>query len=61
MKNIMAFPTTVVVDRDGNIVGDPILGSVAEGNGKKALEERINQVLKNDANKDAANKGNAKK
>ena len=61
VKNIMAFPTTVVVDRDGNIDGDPILGSVAEGNVKKALEERINQVLKNDANKDAANKGNAKK
>ncbi|WP_071705212.1 TlpA disulfide reductase family protein [Murdochiella vaginalis] len=61
VKNIMAFPTTVVVDRDGNIVGDPILGSVAEGSGKKALEERIEQALKNDANKDAAYKENTKK
>ena len=60
VKNIMAFPTTVVVDRDGNIVGNPILGSVAEGNGKKALEERIAQVLANDANKDAAYKNSAK-
>ena len=61
VKNIMAFPTTIVVDRDGNIVGDPILGSVAEGSGKKALEERIEQALKNDANKDAAYKENTKK
>ena len=26
--NIMAFPTTVVVDRNGNVVGEPILGGI---------------------------------
>lgn len=25
-SDIMAFPTTILVDRNGNIVGDPILG-----------------------------------
>lgn len=29
--NIMAFPTTVLVDRNGNIVGDPILFCILEG------------------------------
>ena len=60
VKNIMAFPTTIVVDRDGNIVGDPILGSIADGNAKKMLDERIAQVLESDPDKDAAYKENAK-
>ncbi len=27
-SNIMAFPTTILVDRNGNIVGDPMLGGI---------------------------------
>ena len=26
--NIMAFPTTVLVDKDGNIVGEPLMGGI---------------------------------
>ncbi len=59
VKNIMTFPTTIVVDRDGNIVGDPILGSIAEGNAKKMLDERIAQVLASDADKNAAYKADS--
>ncbi len=28
--NIFAYPTTYVVDRNGNIVGDPIVGAITE-------------------------------
>ena len=34
--NIFAYPTTYVVDRNGNIVGDPIVGAITE---KKQAEE----------------------
>ena len=27
-SDIMAFPTTILVDRNGNIVGDPMLGGI---------------------------------
>lgn len=50
-EKIMAFPTTFVVDRDGNIVGDPIMGSIAEGNQNKALKQRIEEVIEKDKDK----------
>ena len=50
-EKIMAFPTTFVVDRDGNIVGDPIMGSIAEGNQNKALKQRIKEVIEKDKDK----------
>ncbi len=28
--NIFAYPTTYVVDRNGNIVGEPIVGAITE-------------------------------
>lgn len=51
VNTLMSYPTTIVVDRDGHIIGEPILGSIVDGNAKKMLDERIAQVLQNDANK----------
>nr|WP_231989310.1 TlpA disulfide reductase family protein [Ndongobacter massiliensis] len=51
VEKITAFPCTCVVDRDGNIVGDPILGSVAEGKQKEVLQKRIQEVLEKDQDK----------
>ncbi len=34
--NIYAYPTTYVVDRNGNLVGDPIVGAITE---KEAEED----------------------
>lgn len=46
--NIFAFPTTIVVDRNGNIVGDPIQGSLDTKDKIKALQDRIDDVVAKD-------------
>ena len=43
--NIFAYPTTYVVDRSGNIVGDPIVGAITEQKQAKALQKLIEQTL----------------
>ena len=44
----MAFPTTVVVDRNGRLVGEPILGSINNEAQMKALQALIDEVLAKD-------------
>lgn len=39
IKNIFAFPTTIMVDKNGNIVGDPITGSIED-------EDKMDEILK---------------
>ena len=48
-ENIFAYPTTYVVDRNGNIVGEPIVGAVTEKNQAEALQKLIDQALAADA------------
>ena len=43
--NIFAYPTTYVVDRSGNIVGDPIVGAITEKKQAEALQKLIEQAL----------------
>ena len=43
--NIFAYPTTYVVDRNGNIVGDPIVGAITEKKQAEALQKLIDQTL----------------
>ena len=43
--NIFAYPTTYVVDRNGNIVGDPIVGAITEKSQAQALQTLIDQAL----------------
>ena len=47
--NIFAYPTTYVVDRNGNIVGDPIMGAITEKNQAETLQKLIDQALAADA------------
>ena len=46
--NIFAYPTTYVVDRNGNIVGDPIVGAITEKNQAEALQAQISKALSAD-------------
>ena len=47
--NIFAYPTTYVVDRNGNIVGDPIVGAITEKNQAEKLQAQIDKALAADA------------
>ena len=47
--SITAFPTTVVVDRNGNIVGEPIVGAITEKNQAETLRSLIDQAIAADA------------
>ena len=43
--NIFAYPTTYVVDRNGNIVGEPIVGAITEKKQAETLQTLIDQTL----------------
>ena len=49
VENVFAYPTTYVVDRNGNIVGDPIVGAITEKNQSETLQKLIDQALAADA------------
>ena len=44
-SNIFAYPTTYVVDRSGNIVGEPIVGAITEKKQAETLQKLIDQAL----------------
>ena len=46
--NIFAYPTTYVVDRSGNIVGEPIVGAITEKKQAETLQKLIDQALADD-------------
>ena len=43
--NIMTFPTTVLVDKDGNIVGEPFMGGIDDQSNYDQLMKQIQSVL----------------
>ncbi len=47
--NIFAYPTTYVVDRNGNIVGEPIVGAITEKKQAETLQSLIDQAIAADA------------
>ena len=48
-SDIMAFPTTILVDRNGNIVGDPLLGGIDNQDNYDALMKQIQSVIDADS------------
>lgn len=48
VENLMSFPTTIVLDRQGNMIGEPIMGAVAEGKQHDELMKRIQAALDQD-------------
>ena len=49
-SDIMAFPTTILVDRNGNIVGDPMLGGIDNKDNYDTLMKQIKSVIAVDSN-----------
>ena len=48
VENVFAYPTTYVVDRNGNIVGDPIVGAITDKSQMESLNSLINKALSAD-------------
>ena len=44
-ENVYAYPTTYVVDRNGNIVGDPIVGAITGKTQADALQTLIDKAI----------------
>ena len=48
-EGVYAYPTTYVVDRNGNIVGNPIVGAVTSKNQMEELQKQIDTALATDS------------
>lgn len=48
-ENIYAYPTTYVIDRSGNIVGEPIVGAVTDPKHKEELLKLIDEAISQDS------------
>lgn len=48
VRERVSYPTTYVVDRNGNIVGDPIVGAITEKKQAEALQAQIDKALSAD-------------
>ena len=48
-SDIMAFPTTILVDRNGNIVGEPMLGGIDNQDNYDTLMKQIQSVIDADS------------
>ena len=48
VENVFAYPTTYVVDRNGNIVGEPIVGAITDKSQMESLNNLINKALSAD-------------
>lgn len=46
-SNLFSFPTTYVIDQNGNIVGDPIVGAIGSAEQRAALDKLIDQAIAN--------------
>ena len=51
-SGLYSYPTTYVVDKNGNIVGQPIVGAITSSSQEKQLNKLIDEAIKNSKNKD---------
>lgn len=45
LENIFVYPTTIVVDKNGNVIGDPIEGTLVEKDQQAKLKENIKMAI----------------
>lgn len=48
LSQIFSFPTTLLVDRNGNIIGDPIVGGITSDEVMQEVNSRIDDILSAD-------------
>ena len=44
-SNLYSFPATYVIDQNGNIVGEPIMGGINSAEQRETLNKLIDQAL----------------
>lgn len=44
VRKIFSFPTTVIVDKNGNIIGDPIVGDIEDGKKQAEILKVIEEI-----------------
>ena len=50
-SNLFSFPTTYVIDQNGNIVGEPIVGAISSAEQRAALDKLIDQAIAKSASR----------
>lgn len=45
LENVFVYPTTIVVDKNGNVIGDPIEGALTIPEQQEKLQENINKAI----------------
>ena len=45
LENIFVYPTTIVVDKKGNVIGDPVEGSLVSEDQQAKLKENIKKAI----------------
>ncbi|CRH93871.1 Thiol-disulfide isomerase or thioredoxin [Peptoniphilus asaccharolyticus DSM 20463] len=48
INSVMAFPTTLLIDREGNVVGDPIIGAIDTKEKIADLNKKIDDIIAKD-------------
>ena len=49
-SGLYSYPTTYVVDKNGNIVGEPIVGAITSEKQSEKLQKLIDQAIANSKN-----------
>ena len=44
LSNQLSFPTTYFVDKDGNLVGDPVEGSNDKAGWKRTIDDKLEEL-----------------
>lgn len=49
ISNIIAFPTTILIDAKGNIIGTPIQGNIDHEKNRKKIEDAVDEICRKEA------------
>ncbi|MDU6063786.1 MAG: TlpA family protein disulfide reductase, partial [Anaerococcus sp.] len=47
-ETIMSYPTSILVDSEGNIVGDPIVGAIDKEDTYKKVKDMMEKIIKDE-------------
>ena len=45
LENIFVYPTTIVVDKNGNVIGDPVEGALTNPDQQAKVQKNIEKAI----------------